>query len=1185
MALPVTISSTLFPPQNSYLGPFKSSEGAFYVVIIDSSSETSILVYKATDPTSSFSEQDSSNHQSFSNTIESVWVDQEGDVLHISSQLDLQTFVGQDGRVSHGVFDMASDSWGTKETIESPANAPTAVSNCGVSIAHRSDGDLITLYNGDTDKDMGTYYDRVDYAWHNGSSWSAGNTVVTDMTSFDAGTDMIGSVIVRGSSDRMHLCFKDHTNSDVYIRTLSGAATPALESMTFGSGAIDATAAPGVEHGWAKGHSYFDGTNHRVHCYYLDNTAVMSEVAFTSADTPSYGSPTTGVTNAIDVGSGNEGICTVCGDDDQTHLFYSLAGVRDLGHDTNDDEGGFGTDTTVIDVSVNSNYTSIDGISANIYDRDGVGAVIGILVDDNGTVKYTEASDGSNDNAVDINQSYSTLADTALPSIVTMGNARQGPFKIPGSSDAWYAFFTSENNTKVTALKATTTPSTASNWGSVDDPVHVWTGAADIPGGGSQGQRNGGPGSQDMIRSIWTAVHNRQFYVATQQESGRLALHIFDPASDTWTTRDETVALAGDTNFDRSSGAVGNVAIAVHSDGTIIIIGAYNTTSPDVFLRAFSKAPGASTWTNEGLACLGTSGDDYYTPSIVGPDSSDRISWHYKDDVGTPRTLTQSIAGGTISGTSQQDTTIDANIYMIGTGAQNHQDDRMYFPYMDADGSMSIYNSISGSTPSGGSVDTAVSDADVEDSEGGQMLVCVRDNGDIQALYVSISDSDIYRDEDTGSGYGTDTAETASVTALKLSGSILDNLLMWMYTNSGAYAYDSVTLTAETALSDLNGLSVLDTSAMRYAGPYYVNSALYIPSSRNGNDLVMMKSTTDPSTDSTFTQTGGKVIISNDDAYNKAIKGWHSWLDGDDIHILTMTNTGQVQYSVYQTDTDSWSIQAEIVFTPGDLGETQTWSANFDYSVSGALRADGDTVAVFAYNSGGFSRLRVYTRESGTWTDRGVADGSAASTDYVNAYAVGPDSSDRITWVYVNRNLVDVMLNSISSANSVAGETTVDSSAGSSSWSVGQPIIISNTIYAPYYDFATTLSVASWTSGASPTPSSATGVSDGSAQYCAMAARANGDRYIIFRLTSDADIYYDLDSGGGFGTDQTLISTITNAGVPGLSAYVNEPDAVDLDVFYYDSVSGEWHYGTFEIAAGGGFTFPIGTLHLLGVGI
>lgn len=124
-------------------------------------------------------------------------------------------------RYEYSVFgtsdDSNADQWdGTiiNEVVELPANEPITVAGF---IAVRSDGDVIVVYNGDTDKIMGTDYDRCDYARREGGTWTAGINVAGDSVESHSRAHAIG----RGASDEMFL-FYDKGGSD-YHRRLSSA--------------------------------------------------------------------------------------------------------------------------------------------------------------------------------------------------------------------------------------------------------------------------------------------------------------------------------------------------------------------------------------------------------------------------------------------------------------------------------------------------------------------------------------------------------------------------------------------------------------------------------------------------------------------------------------------------------------------------------------------------------------------------------------------------------------------------------------------------------------------------------------------------------------------------------------------------------------------------------------------------
>src|SRR3990167_3016777 len=142
MALPVTISnSDLLDSGPLSAGPFKSSGGNFYCVLWNNAGGGTIGVFKATDPTSSFSVQDQANDPAVTGYT-NIWAYQNGDTIHIVTQENNSAL---DASVLYHTFSMATDTWGTKdELIETPKDLPTG--NPGCSMAMRSDGDIIVCY-------------------------------------------------------------------------------------------------------------------------------------------------------------------------------------------------------------------------------------------------------------------------------------------------------------------------------------------------------------------------------------------------------------------------------------------------------------------------------------------------------------------------------------------------------------------------------------------------------------------------------------------------------------------------------------------------------------------------------------------------------------------------------------------------------------------------------------------------------------------------------------------------------------------------------------------------------------------------------------------------------------------------------------------------------------------------------
>ena len=364
MALPVTIANVQFPTQNNYFGPFLSG-GAFYTVLLDSGDASIIEVHKATDPTDSFAEQDSGDKPDLTNTCRSLWVYQLGTDLHIAHQ---ETTTG---RVGYSLFHMATDQWdGTfvNLLVEAPTNGPTS-NALGCSIAVRSDGDVIVLYAGDTDREMGNPYQRVDYGRkENGTFANVGIAV----GGTGATEDWAGSVIVRGSSDRMHFFFANRSLNDGFQRTLQSDNT--LESLP---AAGDSSLDTNLNHPFGPGVSYDDSGTQRVRCPYSDSSDKVSYAEFDSANAPGAFTPNVDVSD----NTAFAGYYCMAVDGTDEYLLYADRTDGDLYQDKND-----GTDTEVLD------GVAVDRISCNGYARSG--QKLAYIYRDGGTIKYNEVDIG-----------------------------------------------------------------------------------------------------------------------------------------------------------------------------------------------------------------------------------------------------------------------------------------------------------------------------------------------------------------------------------------------------------------------------------------------------------------------------------------------------------------------------------------------------------------------------------------------------------------------------------------------------------------------------------------------------------------------------------------------------------------------------------------------------------------------
>jgi hypothetical protein len=208
MALPTTILSSA--GLGGYHPPYKSSGGAYYCVVLADADE--LDVYKATDPTDSWTIQDSGGGPVHAGTIGGFSTTVDDNIIHM--------IVWSAAAYEYWTFDMDTDQWVTDQAIESSidANWPWG------SIAVRSDGDVVVAYAGVTDANMGDTKERVDVNIRTGTTWGG-------PVALDAGGDVhYGNPnCVLGTNDGTHCLWQKQTStvndppnswSDLEARTL-----------------------------------------------------------------------------------------------------------------------------------------------------------------------------------------------------------------------------------------------------------------------------------------------------------------------------------------------------------------------------------------------------------------------------------------------------------------------------------------------------------------------------------------------------------------------------------------------------------------------------------------------------------------------------------------------------------------------------------------------------------------------------------------------------------------------------------------------------------------------------------------------------------------------------------------------------------------------------------------------------
>ena len=369
MALPVSFDADLsVAPQNSYHPAMKSSGGNFYTVLrntVAAGGTNQFSLHKATDPTSSFSEVDTNVVGTGGDAILSLWCFQKDN--------DVDVVVQNAARdVHHSVVDISGDSIAIDVTVETIITADGGPNANACSVARESTGsDIVVAYQGDPDMVMGTEYARIDAnrSDDNGANW--GGPISVD----NAGPDhWTGPVIVLGSSDRMHIFFKNDDLSDGFQRTLRSDDTLETFPSTFDNNASESGE-------YLYGHG-IGGSS--VNCPYGKAGDLGFAVFFTSEDTPSPSITNLagGANHVKRVPIGNY-VHGMAADGTDLHYMYSIDSDSDLWRDENTGSG-WGVDIEVLD-AITCNH-----VSPNSFDRSG--PKLAYIYDDGGTVKYNEVS-------------------------------------------------------------------------------------------------------------------------------------------------------------------------------------------------------------------------------------------------------------------------------------------------------------------------------------------------------------------------------------------------------------------------------------------------------------------------------------------------------------------------------------------------------------------------------------------------------------------------------------------------------------------------------------------------------------------------------------------------------------------------------------------------------------------------
>ena len=330
-------------------------------------------------------------------------------------------------------------------------------------------------------------------------------------------------------------------------------------------------------------------------------------------------------------------------------------------------------------------------------------------------------------------------------------------------------------------MKTTVASPGNTDWDSVDGSIMV--------------NRLGHP-DQNLIASVWAFEHNSDIYVATQQDYGRVALHIFDPGTSLWTTRDDgALGLGADGYNPNDSTLTVFVSLSVRSDGDAIIffhdpapIGSGNADNCIIMREA-------GTWGTK-VTVLNNS----LSPGILlPPAASDRIC---KADNQTINGVyvNNFLSNNTLAVQSSNDATPHSNDFVLGAGGIDSSDN-CYIPYIDSGGTVVVIDFTNDVDNIAGEVTTTVTSNLVDTSTDGPLkLGLVLDGTVVHLFYIEATSDDIYHDDNDG-GWGTDTSEITGTGAIgALSANKLTTDIGIIYDDAGTAKFAVYELAAAATI-------------------------------------------------------------------------------------------------------------------------------------------------------------------------------------------------------------------------------------------------------------------------------------------------------------------------------------------------------------------------------------------------
>lgn len=350
------------------IGPFCDGNGNLYYIIENAETDNNFVMIKSTDGGDTWREVDGSNRPTETD-LESVDAVQRGTAIYILHH--------SGSNVVHHLFN-------TSDAVSNPDTWVTTDETVHGSISYYDQfcaierrefgayaGDLVAFYHRDDAGD-----ERISYKVKpNGGSWGSEQNL--DST---ASTDFRGVMCVKeAGSDKIHICYKDATNLDIFHKSLDDDGTlSARETIT-----TDSPISPTGNCGMTEMIAWLDGSDEKAMVCYVDHSeSKLKSRVITNDGSPATEAAASDNTVAQDQGTSRQPVASLALYGTTALLLYADNTTRDLYRDENANDGGWGTDAEETD-GLDLDY--IRGMVFTHSAGNGGDTVLGYVYEDGGS--------------------------------------------------------------------------------------------------------------------------------------------------------------------------------------------------------------------------------------------------------------------------------------------------------------------------------------------------------------------------------------------------------------------------------------------------------------------------------------------------------------------------------------------------------------------------------------------------------------------------------------------------------------------------------------------------------------------------------------------------------------------------------------------------------------------------------